>query len=125
MNIFSYKGKLFYSLSFSHTQHQFYKQINSLLSRTIYEKLASAVTEDQRAIYTQRVDDISPNIRYCAYNIGGDMPTDVNQLMEMMNISDIASKIDVCFRGRLRERLRGWSRGWGKLLNKVSQHCIV
>lgn len=38
--------------------------------RTIYEKLASAFTEEMAALYRQRVDEISPNIRYCAYNIG-------------------------------------------------------
>ena len=38
--------------------------------RTIYEKLASAFTEEQAVLYNQRVEEISPNIRYCAYNIG-------------------------------------------------------
>lgn len=38
--------------------------------RTIYEKLASAFTEELSVLYNQRVDEISPNIRYCAYNIG-------------------------------------------------------
>jgi len=38
--------------------------------RTIYEKLASAFTEEQAVLFYQRVDEISPNIRYCAYNIG-------------------------------------------------------
>lgn len=41
-----------------------------LFSRTIYEKLASAFTEESAILYRQRVDEISPNIRYCAYNIG-------------------------------------------------------
>lgn len=41
-----------------------------LVSRTIYEKLASAFTEESAILYRQRVDEISPNIRYCAYNIG-------------------------------------------------------
>ncbi|XP_069338972.1 signal recognition particle subunit SRP68 isoform X1 [Eulemur rufifrons] len=38
--------------------------------KTIYEKLASAFTEEQAILYNQRVEEISPNIRYCAYNIG-------------------------------------------------------
>lgn len=42
----------------------------TLFVRTIYEKLASAFTEEMAALYRQRVDEISPNIRYCAYNIG-------------------------------------------------------
>lgn len=41
-----------------------------LSSRTIYEKLANAFTEEQAVLYNQRVEEISPNIRYCAYNIG-------------------------------------------------------
>lgn len=38
--------------------------------RTIYLKLASAFTEEQAVLYHQRVEEISPNLRYCAYNIG-------------------------------------------------------
>lgn len=41
-----------------------------MLPRTIYEKLASAFTEEVAVLYRQRVEEISPNIRYCAYNIG-------------------------------------------------------
>lgn len=41
-----------------------------MLPRTIYEKLASAFTEEIAVLYRQRVEEISPNIRYCAYNIG-------------------------------------------------------
>lgn len=41
-----------------------------LSCRTIYEKLANAFTEEQAVLYNQRVEEISPNIRYCAYNIG-------------------------------------------------------
>lgn len=41
-----------------------------LICRTIYEKLASAFTEEQAVLYNQRVEEISPNLRYCAYNIG-------------------------------------------------------
>ncbi|XP_077107895.1 signal recognition particle subunit SRP68 [Ranitomeya variabilis] len=49
--------------------------------KTIYEKLASAFTEEQSVLYNQRVDEISPNIRYCAYNIGD--KTAMNELMQM------------------------------------------
>jgi len=44
--------------------------IRILCCRTIYEKLANAFTEEQAVLYNQRVEEISPNIRYCAYNIG-------------------------------------------------------
>jgi signal recognition particle subunit SRP68 len=32
--------------------------------------LATAFTEDSQALYMQMVEEVSPNIRYCAYNIG-------------------------------------------------------
>ncbi|XP_005993281.1 signal recognition particle subunit SRP68 [Latimeria chalumnae] len=49
--------------------------------KTIYEKLASAFTEEQAVIYNQRVQEITPNIRYCAYNIGDQSA--INELMQM------------------------------------------
>ena len=56
------------------------------------------VPQDQRLVYTQRVEEIAPNLRYCAYNIGG-LPTDVAQLMKMRQdgpgFDMLASKIDV------------------------------
>uniref|UniRef100_A0A9L0J3Y2 Signal recognition particle subunit SRP68 n=1 Tax=Equus asinus TaxID=9793 RepID=A0A9L0J3Y2_EQUAS len=50
-------------------------------TKTIYEKLASAFTEEQAVLYNQRVEEISPNIRYCAYNIGDQSA--INELMQM------------------------------------------
>ncbi|KFZ54275.1 Signal recognition particle subunit SRP68, partial [Antrostomus carolinensis] len=49
--------------------------------RTIYEKLANAFTEEQAVLYNQLVEEISPNIRYCAYNIGDQSA--MNELMQM------------------------------------------
>ncbi|XP_066237358.1 signal recognition particle subunit SRP68 isoform X2 [Saccopteryx leptura] len=49
--------------------------------KTIYEKLASAFTEELAVLYHQRVEEISPNIRYCAYNIGDQSA--INELMQM------------------------------------------
>lgn len=69
--------------------------------RTIYEKLAGAFSEEHRNMYLQRVDEITPNIRYCAYNLG-EAGTDINDLMQMRissagGVQDpvLASKIDV------------------------------
>ena len=66
--------------------------------RTIYEQLASAVLEEHRCHYSQRVDEIVPSIRYCAYNIG-DMPSDIKQLSQLRVAAPgyelLASKIDV------------------------------
>ncbi|XP_062402350.1 signal recognition particle subunit SRP68 [Sardina pilchardus] len=49
--------------------------------KTIYEKLASAFTDEQAGLYYQRVEEISPNLRYCAYNIGDQNA--INDLMQM------------------------------------------
>ncbi|CAI5766074.1 signal recognition particle subunit SRP68 [Podarcis lilfordi] len=49
--------------------------------KTIYEKLASAFTDEQAILYNQRVEEISPNIRYCAYNIGDQSA--ISELMQM------------------------------------------
>lgn len=50
-------------------------------SQTIYEKLSQALNEDERMLYTQRVEELLPNIRYCAYNIGDESA--INDLMQM------------------------------------------
>ena len=54
--------------------------------------------EEHRIHYNQRVDEIAPSIRYCAYNIG-DMPSDVKELtklrVSMPGYELLASKIDV------------------------------
>ncbi|GAA6066678.1 signal recognition particle subunit SRP68, partial [Tachysurus ichikawai] len=49
--------------------------------KTIYLKLSSAFTDEQAVLYHQRVEEISPNIRYCAYNIGDQNA--INDLMQM------------------------------------------
>uniref|UniRef100_A0A803TFP7 Signal recognition particle subunit SRP68 n=1 Tax=Anolis carolinensis TaxID=28377 RepID=A0A803TFP7_ANOCA len=68
--------------------------------KTIYEKLASAFTEEQAILYNQRVEEISPNIRYCAYNIGDQSA--ISELMQMRLRSGgteglIAEKLEMFF----------------------------
>lgn len=55
-----------------HFELQEWKQASEklLLAQTIYEKLASALNEDEQILYNQRVEELNPNLRYCAYNIG-------------------------------------------------------
>lgn len=50
--------------------------------RTIYEKLAGAFSDEQRGMYVQRVEEITPNISYCAYNLK-EGSTDINDLMQL------------------------------------------
>lgn len=49
-------------------------------AQVIYEKLASALPEDEQVSYKQRVEEISPSLRYCAYNIGDDKAVDLLEL---------------------------------------------
>jgi signal recognition particle subunit SRP68 len=67
-------------------------------ARTIYDKLASALPGDVKTLYLQRVDEITPNIRYCAYNLG-DGTTDMEDLVKLrMTAGDqdqLTGKIDV------------------------------
>lgn len=40
-----------------------------MLNRTIYENLASAGTPHQEALCNSSIDEIDPNIRFCAYRL--------------------------------------------------------
>jgi len=77
-------------------------------ARSIYEKLAGAfMDEDTKMLYLQRVEEISPNIRYCAYNLGqGGL--DINELMKMRSNAAgqdmLAAKIDAAIK-ETREKL--------------------
>ncbi|XP_065660087.1 signal recognition particle subunit SRP68 [Hydra vulgaris] len=77
-------------------------------SRSIYEKLASAfLDEATRMLYAQRVEEIGPNIRYCAYNLGqGGM--DIKDLMIMKSSAAgqdlLSAKIDAAIK-QTREKL--------------------
>ncbi len=66
--------------------------------RTIYEKLASAFMDETKMLYLQRAEEISPNIRYCAYNLGEDS-VDINDLVNLrMSAAGqdlLVAKIDV------------------------------
>lgn len=39
-------------------------------ARTIYEKLAAILGEEEGSLYRQKMEEIVPNLRYCAYNVG-------------------------------------------------------
>ena len=67
-----------------------------LCCRTIYEKLGSAFTEDIQQLYLQQVEEITPNIRYCAYNIGDQSAIDeLRQLRRKGGEDQLTSHLDV------------------------------
>ncbi|XP_974448.1 signal recognition particle subunit SRP68 [Tribolium castaneum] len=49
-------------------------------AQMIYEKLGSALAENEQAPYKQRVVEITPSLRYCAYNIGDEKAVDLLEL---------------------------------------------
>ncbi|KAI4456971.1 signal recognition particle 68 kda protein [Holotrichia oblita] len=65
-----------------HFELQLWEKANENLKRAqvIYEKLASALPEDEQLPYRQKVDEIAPSLRYCAYNIGEDKAVDLLEL---------------------------------------------
>uniref|UniRef100_T1J1Y0 Signal recognition particle subunit SRP68 n=1 Tax=Strigamia maritima TaxID=126957 RepID=T1J1Y0_STRMM len=62
---------------------------------TIYEKLSSALSEEEQILYHQRIDEIKPNIRYCSYNIGDQSAiNDLKQMRRAVGEDILASKLD-------------------------------
>ncbi|XP_052740262.1 signal recognition particle subunit SRP68 [Bicyclus anynana] len=39
-------------------------------AQLVLEKLSAALPEDERLLYKQKVEELKPSLRYCAYNIG-------------------------------------------------------
>ncbi|CAK1547076.1 unnamed protein product [Leptosia nina] len=39
-------------------------------AQIVLEKLCAALPEDERLVYKQKVEELNPSLRYCAYNIG-------------------------------------------------------
>ncbi|XP_022089362.1 signal recognition particle subunit SRP68-like [Acanthaster planci] len=86
-------------------------------AQNIYEKLASTFSEDQRLLYLQRVEEITPSIRYCAYNIGdqtaikdlvqlrlksgGMMSSNIDSLLAQTREKQALTLSEVTWRGRL------------------------
>jgi len=50
-------------------------------AKTIYNRLGEAFSEETKTVYVQKVDEIEPSIRYCAYNIGEE--TSIEDLLTM------------------------------------------
>ena len=65
--------------------------------RTIYEKLAEAVSDEEKELYQQRCSEISPNIRYCEYNVGDESAAeDLMQMRRQIGREDpLTARLDV------------------------------
>lgn len=49
-------------------------------AQVVYDKIASTLPDDEQGPYKQRVEEISPSLRYCAYNIGDEKVVDILEL---------------------------------------------
>lgn len=45
-------------------------------AQVVYENLVNALPEEEQALYKAKVDELTPSLRYCAYNIGEGASTD-------------------------------------------------
>lgn len=45
-------------------------------AQLVYESLVQALPEEEQFIYRAKVDDLTPSLRYCAYNMGGNASMD-------------------------------------------------
>ena len=72
--------------------------LHSHIHRTIYEKLSSAFVDEIKEVYEQRVQELAPNIRYCAYNIGDESAMDDLRQMRIQTGGKedaLSSRLDV------------------------------
>ena len=61
----------------------------------VYEKLAAALPEDEQIVYRQRVEELSPSLRYCAYNVGDETAIDDLLKMRGQGQGDLLANLDV------------------------------
>ncbi|EDV27923.1 uncharacterized protein TRIADDRAFT_52953 [Trichoplax adhaerens] len=53
-------------------------------AKKIYEELAGILIESEAATYSQRANEVAPNIRYCLFNLD-ESSADVKELMQLKN----------------------------------------
>ena len=62
--------------------------------------MSEAFVDDEREVYLQRVEELAPNIRYCAYNIGDESAIDDLRQMRLKTAGredPLTSRLDVCY----------------------------
>lgn len=61
----------------------------------VYEKLQSALSEEEQPVYKQRCDELAPSLRYCAYNIGDQTAMDDLVSLRSQAHGDLLDNLDV------------------------------
>jgi len=90
-------------------------EAQSMLSqaKTIYDSLSQAVEEEEGSLFRQKMEEITPSLRYCAYNIGdssakedllsmrgGHVGMELDSLISQTREQQAATLQDVEWRGR-------------------------
>lgn len=60
-------------------------------AQVVYEKLQTTLPDDEQTPYKQRIDEISPSLRYCAYNIGDEKAINILELRSQGLLENINS----------------------------------
>ncbi|XP_017122320.1 signal recognition particle subunit SRP68 [Drosophila elegans] len=69
-----------------HFELQLWKSAGEHLKRAqvVYENLAKALPDDEQELYRAKVNEFTPNLRYCAYNIsGGASGGKIDEILEL------------------------------------------
>ncbi|XP_017844104.2 signal recognition particle subunit SRP68 [Drosophila busckii] len=69
-----------------HFELQLWKTAGEHLKRAqvVYENLAQALPDDEQELYRAKVNEFTPNLRYCAYNIsGGASGGNIDEILEL------------------------------------------
>lgn len=64
-------------------------------AQMVYEKLAEALPEEENPLYLQRVEELAPSLRFCAYNIGDESAIDDLMKMRSQGHGDLMTNLDV------------------------------
>ena len=65
-------------------------------ARFIYEKLADLCDTDHRVLYTQRIDEIAANVRFCAFSQSGSTGlADLLQLQQAVRIGTLSDELSI------------------------------
>lgn len=77
-----------------------WQQASDLLNsaKNIYEQLYKVLKDEEKmSWYKQRIDEIKPTLRYCAFNIGEQKIGAKELIKEIKNDQTLSNKIDVSF----------------------------
>lgn len=82
-------GTLHFELQLWSSAIEYFKK-----AQMIYEKLATAVNEEDASMYRQKSEEITPSLRYCAYNLGEATATELLQLRSQAH-GELLKNLDI------------------------------